>query len=235
MNSFLHIENLSSGYSLEAMAIRHIDLSIPKNKICVVLGSNGAGKTTLLKAIMGILPTYQGNIFLDDMLLNGLHTEQRASLGIGYVPQGRFIFPQLTVEENLLLGCEVKNINTKKARELAFGFFPMLADIGKRKGGMLSGGQQQQLAIARMLVMQPRLLILDEPAEGIQPNIVQDIGDILKKVSSEMNITVLLVEQFVSFALNLAHIYYWMQSGEVNKGGEVNLTNKKNILESITI
>jgi urea transport system ATP-binding protein len=235
MNSFFKIDNLSTGYSLEAMAIRHINLEIPKNKICAVLGSNGAGKTTLLKAIMGILPAYQGQIFLEDVLLNGCTTEHRASLGIGYVPQGRFIFPQLTVEENLLLGCEVKNINTKKAKEISYGFFPALAEISKRKGGMLSGGQQQQLAIARMLVMEPRLLILDEPAEGIQPNIVQNIGAILKKVSEDMNITVLLVEQFVSFALNLAHRYYWMQSGEINKGGEVNAMNKKNIMESITL
>jgi urea transport system ATP-binding protein len=235
MNAFLNIANLSCGYSAEAMAIRHINIDITKSTICAVLGSNGAGKTTLLKAIMGILPVSQGEIFLDGKNINHLTTEQRANLGIGYVPQGRFIFPQLTVEENLLLGCEVKNINVKKAREIAYGFFPTLSEITRRKGGMLSGGQQQQLAIARMLVMEPRLLILDEPAEGIQPNIVQNIGDILKKVSVEMNITVLLVEQFVSFALNLAHSYYWMQSGEINKGGEVTGTNKRKILESITL
>jgi len=235
MRPFFKIDNLSSGYSLEAMAIRQISLEIPKNKICAVLGSNGAGKTTLLKAIMGILPSYQGQIFLDDVLLNRYAPEQRTNLGIGYVPQGRGIFPQLTTEENLLLGCEVKNINTKKAKEIGYSFFPALIDIAKRKGGLLSGGQQQQLAIARMLVMEPRLLILDEPAEGIQPNIVQNIGAILKKVSVEMNITVLLVEQFVSFALSLAQNYYWMQSGEINKGGEVNVSNKKMILESITL
>lgn len=235
MNSFFQINNVSSGYSTEAMAIRDVNLTVEKNTICAILGSNGAGKTTLLKTIMGILPSYKGEIILDEVSLNNLSTEQRASLGIGYVPQGRFIFPQLTVEENLLLGCDVKNINKKQAKALAYEFFPALQQIKSRKGGMLSGGQQQQLAIARMLVMEPQLLILDEPAEGIQPNIVQNIGEILIKVCKEMDITVLLVEQFVSFALNISHSYYWMQSGEINNGGEVNVGNKKGIISSITL
>lgn len=235
MKSFFRLKNVSSGYSEEAMAIRNVDLSVEKNTICAILGSNGAGKTTLLKTIMGILPTYSGEIILDDINLNNLTTEQRAGAGIGYVPQGRFIFPQLTVEENLLLGCEVKKINTKNAKAQAYEFFPALKDIRSRNGGMLSGGQQQQLAIARMLVMEPQLLVLDEPAEGIQPNIVQNIGEILKKVCVEMNITVLLVEQFISFALNISHSYYWMQSGEINDGGEVTIKNKKEILSSIKL
>ena len=235
MNAFLTIENLSSGYSSEAMAIRHIDMQLPKNKVCAVLGSNGAGKTTLLKSIMGILPTYTGTITVDGQVINNMGIEDRAHMGIGYVPQGRFIFPHLSVEENLVLGCEVKKLNTKKAKEIGYGFFPALADIPKRKGGMLSGGQQQQLAIARMLVMDPKMLILDEPAEGIQPNVVQHIGEILKQVSVEMGITVLLVEQFVSFAINIAETYYFMQSGEVKTGGIVSAENKKEILASITL
>ncbi|MEI9933721.1 MAG: ATP-binding cassette domain-containing protein [Ferruginibacter sp.] len=127
MNAYLNIENLSSGYSSEAMAIRHIDMQLPKNKVCAVLGSNGAGKTTLLKSIMGILPTYTGTITVDGQIINNMGIEERAHIGIGYVPQGRFIFPHLSVEENLVLGCEVKKLVTKKAKEIGYGFFPCVS------------------------------------------------------------------------------------------------------------
>ena len=235
MSDFFKIEDLSTGYSSDAMAIRNINLAIPKGKLAVVLGSNGAGKTTLLKAIMGILPAYTGQVFLGSSNLTKAPTEQRAAAGIGYVPQGRFIFPQLTVEQNLVLGCEVKKMKLSQAREIGYSFFPALAEIAGRKGGMLSGGQQQQLAIARMLVASPSLLILDEPAEGIQPNIVQEIGRILTQVSQQMGITVLLVEQFVSFALNIADVYYFMQSGSLSPQTIINQSNRQQIIEGITI
>jgi urea transport system ATP-binding protein len=229
------ISNLTAGYSDETAAIHNINLSIPKNEIGAVIGSNGAGKTTLLKSIMGLINSSEGDVKIEGSSISGLSSEERARLGIAYVPQGRLIFPYLTVEENLLLGCEIRKMNTNQAKEIAYSFFPALAGIKQRKGGMLSGGQQQQLAIARMLVVKPKLLLLDEPAEGIQPNVVQEIGRILKKVSTEMNITVLLVEQFVGFALNLAQSYYYMQGGEILKNGVINDGNRKEVMESIKL
>jgi urea transport system ATP-binding protein len=156
-------------------------------------------------------------------------------LGVGYVPQGRMIFPYLTVEENLLLGIEVRKLNLKKALEIGYNYFPDLKPISKRKGGMLSGGQQQQLAIARMLVIEPKLMILDEPAEGIQPNVVQEIGRILQKITTEMNVSVLLVEQFVDFAIQLSQSYYFLQGGEITKQSRITNENRAEVIKNITL
>ncbi|MFA9187306.1 ATP-binding cassette domain-containing protein [Flavobacterium sp. FBOR7N2.3] len=231
----LEIKNLTAGYSDETAAIHDINIKVPKNEICSIIGSNGAGKTTLLKSIMGLLPSSNGEIIFDGKDISKLDSETISQLGIGYVPQGRMIFPYLTVEENLLLGCEVRKMNLKKALEIGYDYFPDLKGINKRKGGMLSGGQQQQLAIARMLVIDPKMIILDEPAEGIQPNVVQEIGRILKKVTSELNVSVLLVEQFVGFALELSNSYYFLQGGQITKGGIITDENKTSIIESIKL
>ncbi|AWG20580.1 hypothetical protein FFWV33_03040 [Flavobacterium faecale] len=229
------IKNLTAGYSSETSAIHDINITIPKNEICSIIGSNGAGKTTLLKGIMGLLPSKSGEIIFDGTDITNFDSEAISQLGIGYVPQGRMIFPYLTVEENLLLGCEVRKMNLKKALEIGYDYFPDLKGISKRKGGMLSGGQQQQLAIARMLVIEPKMILLDEPAEGIQPNVVQEIGRILQKVTSELNVSVLLVEQFVGFALDLSHSYYFLQGGEITKNGRITEENKAQIIDSIKL
>lgn len=229
------IKNLTAGYSTETSAIHNINITIPKNEICSIIGSNGAGKTTLLKGIMGLLPNKSGEIIFNGTDITNLDSEAISQLGIGYVPQGRMIFPYLTVEENLLLGCEVRKMNLKKALEIGYDYFPDLKGINKRKGGMLSGGQQQQLAIARMLVIEPKMILLDEPAEGIQPNVVQEIGRILQKITSELNVSVLLVEQFVGFALDLSHSYYFLQGGEITKNGRITEENKIEIIDSIKL
>ena len=229
------IKNLTAGYSSETSAIHDINITIPKNEICSIIGSNGAGKTTLLKGIMGLLPSKSGEIIFDGTDITNFDSEAISQLGIGYVPQGRMIFPYLTVEENLLLGCVVRKMNLKKALEIGYDYFPDLKGISKRKGGMLSGGQQQQLAIARMLVIEPKMILLDEPAEGIQPNVVQEIGRILQKVTSELNVSVLLVEQFVGFALDLSHSYYFLQGGEITKNGRITEENKAQIIDSIKL
>lgn len=229
------IKNLTAGYSTETSAIHNINITIPKNEICSIIGSNGAGKTTLLKGIMGLLPNKSGEIIFDGKDITNFDSEAISQLGIGYVPQGRMIFPYLTVEENLLLGCEVRKMNLKKALEIGYDYFPDLKGINKRKGGMLSGGQQQQLAIARMLVIEPKMILLDEPAEGIQPNVVQEIGRILQKITSELNVSVLLVEQFVGFALDLSHSYYFLQGGEITKNGRITEENKIEIIDSIKL
>lgn len=231
----LEIKNLTAGYSDETAAIHDINIKVPKNEVCSIIGSNGAGKTTLLKSIMGLLPSSNGEIIFDGQEISKLDSETISQMGIGYVPQGRMIFPYLSVEENLLLGCEVRKMNLKKALEIGYDYFPDLKGISKRKGGMLSGGQQQQLAIARMLVIDPKLIILDEPAEGIQPNVVQEIGRILTKITTELNVTVLLVEQFVGFALELSNSYYFLQGGQITKGGVITNENKTSIIESIKL
>lgn len=232
----LEIKNLTAGYSDETAAIHNINIKVPKNKICSIIGSNGAGKTTLLKSIMGLIPSKKGEIiFQGNTDLSELDSQSISMLGVGYVPQGRMIFPYLTVEENLLLGVEVRKLNLKNALEIGYNYFPDLKSISNRKGGMLSGGQQQQLAIARMLVIEPKLILLDEPAEGIQPNVVQEIGKILQKITTEMNVSVLLVEQFVDFALQLSQSYYFLQGGEITNQSKINDGNREEIIKNITL
>jgi urea transport system ATP-binding protein len=168
------------------------------------MGRNGMGKTTLLKCIMGLLASSTGKIVYDGQDLRECAAEERAHRRIGYVPQGREIFSQLTVEENLRIGLAVRRPKLRNVPEHLFEMFPVLKQMLRRRGGDLSGGQQQQLAIARALVLDPRLLILDEPAEGIQPNIVHEIGEVIQRLNREINLTVLLVEQKLPFARRVA-------------------------------
>ena len=170
----LKISNLSSYYG-ESRIIPSLDLSVPKGEVVCLVGRNGVGKSTTLKSIMGMIKTPEGSILFDNQELIGKKTYERAALGIGYVPQGREIFPQLTVAENLELGLQVNGGKGKIGEEI-FELFPIIKEFMERKGGNLSGGQQQQLAIARALVSHPKLLILDEPTEGIQPSIIEDIA-----------------------------------------------------------
>jgi urea transport system ATP-binding protein len=181
-----------------------VEMSIPKGSCTCLMGRNGMGKTTLLKCIMGLLPASSGRILYEGRDLRGVPAEERAHSRIGYVPQGREIFSQLTVEENLRIGFAVRRPKLRAVPEHLFQMFPVLKQMLRRRGGDLSGGQQQQLAIARALVLDPQLLILDEPTEGIQPNIVHDIGDVILRLNREISLTVLLVEQKLPFARRVA-------------------------------
>jgi urea transport system ATP-binding protein len=185
-----------------------------------LMGRNGVGKSTLLKVIMGLLPSTSGSIKLDGADIAGKPAELRARIGIGYVPQGREIFPQLDVEENLRIGL-VASRKKKELPERVFTLFPVLKKMLRRRGGDLSGGQQQQLAIARALVLEPKLLILDEPTEGIQPNIVSEIGDIIQRLNTEEKLSVLLVEQKLPFARRVAQSFVIMDRGRTVAEGKM--------------
>ena len=199
----------------------NVDLAVtPGSRMCL-MGRNGMGKTTLLKCIMGLQSTSSGNITFDGNDLVKLPAEQRARLGVGYVPQGREIFPQLTVEENLRVGLGVPKNGPRSVPERIYELFPVLKQMLKRRGGDLSGGQQQQLAIGRALVLEPKLLILDEPTEGIQPNIVHEIGDIVLRLNQEEKLTVLLVEQKLPFARRVASEFCILDKGRRVAAGSI--------------
>ena len=198
-----------------------LDMNIEPGSRTCIMGRNGVGKTTLLKCLMGLLPVSTGQILMDGKEIQGQVAEVRAPLGIAYVPQGREIFPLLTVEENLCLGLPIRKTrlpNTAGNDEIPqkiFDLFPVLAEMMQRRGGDLSGGQQQQLAIGRALVMEPDVLILDEPNEGIQPNIVKQIGDVILKLNEEEGLTVILVEQKLAFARRIGQSFRLMDKGRV--------------------
>jgi len=198
-----------------------VDLAVtPGSRMCL-MGRNGMGKTTLLKCIMGLQPAKSGGITFDGSDLLKLPAEQRAKLGIGYVPQGREIFPQLTVEENLRVGLGVRKNGARTIPSRIYDLFPVLKQMLNRRGGDLSGGQQQQLAIGRALVLEPKLLILDEPTEGIQPNIVHEIGDIVLRLNKEEGLTVLLVEQKLPFARRVASEFLILDKGRRVAAGPI--------------
>jgi urea transport system ATP-binding protein len=198
-----------------------LDLVVPPGSRMCLMGRNGMGKTTLLKCIMGLLPATSGGITFDGADLAGRPAEERAKLGIGYVPQGREIFPQLTVEENLRTGLGIRKNGPRAIPERIFELFPVLKQMLRRRGGDLSGGQQQQLAIGRALVLEPKLLILDEPTEGIQPNIVHEIGDIVLRLNKEEGLTVLLVEQKLPFARRVASEFCILDKGRKVATGSI--------------
>jgi urea transport system ATP-binding protein len=215
----LNISNLNVYYG-ESHILRNVDLSVPSGQMVCLIGRNGVGKTTLLKTIMGLLKSRSGTINFSGNLINSKSPDQRAKMGIGYVPQGREIIPRLTVRENLLLGLEARQKQTKKAEipEEIFSLFPVLKTMLSRMGGDLSGGQQQQLAIARALMGQPQLLVLDEPTEGIQPSIILEIEAAVRQIIATTGISVLLVEQHLHF-VRQADYYYAMQKGAIVASG----------------
>ncbi|HEY4363545.1 MAG TPA: urea ABC transporter ATP-binding subunit UrtE [Bryobacteraceae bacterium] len=198
-----------------------VDLEIPAGSRMCLMGRNGMGKTTLLKCIMGLQATRSGGIHFEGADLVKCAAEQRAKLGIGYVPQGREIFSHLTVEENLRIGLGVRKNGPRSIPSRIFDLFPVLKQMLNRRGGDLSGGQQQQLAIGRALVLQPSLLILDEPTEGIQPNIVHEIGDIVLRLNQEEGLTVLLVEQKLPFARRVASEFCILDKGRRVAAGSI--------------
>ena len=198
-----------------------VDLTVPAGSRMCLMGRNGMGKTTLLKCIMGLQTAKSGGITFEGSDLLKRPAEQRAGLGIGYVPQGREIFSHLTVEENLRVGLGVRKNGPKTIPSRIYDLFPVLKQMLKRRGGDLSGGQQQQLAIGRALVLEPKLLILDEPTEGIQPNIVHEIGDIILRLNQEEGLTVLLVEQKLPFARRVASEFCILDKGRRAAAGPI--------------
>ena len=202
-----------------AQALRGVSLQAEIGEVTCVLGRNGVGKTSLLDALAGQQPVSGGSIQWEGADITKLKPYERARRGIAYVPQGRDIFPLLTVEENLATGFAVLKRGERKVPQEIFDLFPVLRDMLGRRGGDLSGGQQQQLAIARALVMRPRLLLLDEPTEGIQPSIIKDIGRVIERLAERGDMAILLVEQYFEFARDLAQAYVVMQRGEVVLSG----------------
>jgi len=222
----LTIEHLSVAYG-ETLILRDVSLEVRPGEVTCLMGRNGVGKTTLLKSLMGLLKPRQGRLLFEGRDVTDASPDKRARQGIGYVPQGREIFPQLTVLENLQVGLLANRRRLRQVPEIIFEYFPALKDLLARKGGFLSGGQQQQLAIARVLVAEPKLVILDEPTEGIQPNVITLIGQVLKTLKKSGQFAVLLVEQYLEFALTLADSYYVMEKGAIVLQGRANELDKE--------
>ncbi|MFA7394519.1 MAG: urea ABC transporter ATP-binding subunit UrtE [Pigmentiphaga sp.] len=209
----LEIQGLNQYYG-GSHILREVCLEVPEGKLTVLLGRNGVGKSTLLRCLMGVVPVRSGSIRWQGRALDGLKPHRRVAAGLGYVPQGREIFPRLTVEENLLIGAATRRA-PPGIPDWIDELFPVLGDMRRRRGGDLSGGQQQQLAIGRALMSEPSLLILDEPTEGIQPSIIAEIGRTLRRLVSERGMTILLVEQYYDFAEALADHYAVMDRGAI--------------------
>ena len=207
----LNVNNINQYYG-GSHILRDVSLLTQMGKVTVLLGRNGGGKTTLLKSLMGLVPIKTGSIEFDGQPIHNATPYERARAGMGFVPQGREIFARLTVEENLRMGLAYKSANTPIPAEL-YELFPVLKQMLHRRGGDLSGGQQQQLAIARALAAQPKLLILDEPTEGIQPSIIKDIGRVIRMLADRGDMAILLVEQYYDFAEELADDYLVMERG----------------------
>jgi urea transport system ATP-binding protein len=215
----LRIEGLNQYYG-GSHTLRDVSIEAPMGAVTAVLGRNGMGKTTLLKCMMGLLPVRSGKVEFEGTDITRLKPHQRAQMGIALVPQGREIFPRLTVAENMLLAMAATGQPERTVPEWVYETFPILKQFVRRRGGDLSGGQQQQLAIARALVTKPRLLILDEPTEGIQPNVIQDIERVIAGLAAQRTMAILLVEQYYDFARTLADRYVVMQRGEVLASGD---------------
>ena len=233
----LTVNNIQQYYG-GSHILRDVSLEAKQGEVTVLLGRNGVGKTTLLKSLMGVVPIKSGTVVLGTQDLSKATPYERARAGVGYVPQGREIFARLTVEENLLMGLATQPGGTPIPAEL-FELFPVLNQMLHRRGGDLSGGQQQQLAIARALAAKPKLLILDEPTEGIQPSIIKDIGRVIRKLADEgmqgQGMAVLLCEQYYDFAEELADNYLVMERGEVIASGPGSEMKVKNIQQLVAI
>ena len=210
--SLLEVSGLSQAYG-GSRILREVSFTAERGEVVVLLGRNGVGKSTLLRTLMGLHPVLGGTVRLGGQPLDGLSPNRRALAGMGYVPQGREIFPRLTVEENLRVGFATGRLRQIEAE--IYELFPVLAEMRRRRGGDLSGGQQQQLAIARALCTQPSVLLLDEPTEGIQPSVIKDIGRVIRRLARERQLCVRLVEQYSDFAAELADAYLVMERGEI--------------------
>lgn len=230
----IEIKGLNQFYG-QSHTLWDLDMHIPEGKCTVLMGRNGVGKTTLLQCIMGLLPTKSGEINFLGQDITKLAAEKRAPIGIGYVPQGRQIFPLLTVEENLRIGLPMRGDGAKQVPDFIYELFPVLKEMLHRRGGDLSGGQQQQLAIGRALVINPKLLILDEPTEGIQPNVVAEIGDIIRRLNKEIGLTVLLVEQKLPFARKVADNFCIIDRGRQVAMGDMDALKDELVKKYLTV
>ena len=222
-NTVLQITDIHAAIG-GSQILRGVTFAVPPESVFCLMGRNGVGKTSTLKAITGLLPVSSGKMEIFGKGLTKLVSEDRARLGIGYVPQGREIFPQMTVEENLLIGAVaqgVKPANVSKQLDRIYCLFPILKEFLPRKGGMLSGGQQQQLAIGRALLTEPKLLILDEPTEGIQPNIIDQIGHAIRLLREEDGMSILLVEQYLDFCKEFGDSFSILERGRVTAAGQM--------------
>jgi urea transport system ATP-binding protein len=229
----LTVENLNQAYG-GSHILRGISFEVRTGEVTTLLGRNGVGKTTLLKSLMGLVKTKSGSITFDGQDITHLPPHERVKAGIGYVPQGREIFPRLTVEENLLMGLATKSGGTKIPQRI-FDMFPVLKQMMHRRGGDLSGGQQQQLAIGRALAMGPKLLILDEPTEGIQPSIIKDIERAIRALAETGEMAILLVEQYYDFAESLADQYLLMERGEFIMRGRGETMPQDGVREALAV
>jgi urea transport system ATP-binding protein len=222
----LNIENLDFSYG-SVQVLNDISMEFEAAQITCVMGRNGVGKTTLLHNVMGILNPSRGKIQLDGSDVAGVPAYRRARMGLGLVPQGRQIFPKLTVQENLQVGLQGRRDRVRRVPDEIYDLFPILGEMRRRKGGDLSGGQQQQLSIGRALAGNPNVLLLDEPTEGIQPNIIQQIGQVLIQLVEQTQMTVVLVEQYLDFVREYGHVFYVMDRGRVMaKGSTSDLTEE---------
>lgn len=232
VNKVLKLKNVDSYYG-ESRVIENLCFEVAKGKIVGLIGRNGVGKSTTLKSIMGIVKTPKGSIFFDENEIIKKPVYERVKLGIGYVPQGRDIFPQMTVQENIDLGLQPLG-GKGKVPDYIYDLFPVLPKFAKRRGGDLSGGQQQQLAIARALAAEPKILILDEPTEGIQPSIIQDIGAAIKKINEWKGITILLVEQYLDFVMQNTDFINVMEHGKIIYQNETSNADKNEVQKLMT-
>jgi urea transport system ATP-binding protein len=230
----LKLANISVSYD-GSRILRGVSLTVPDKGVICLLGRNGVGKTTTLKTIMGLVRLDAGSATLAGKELGSLRPEERSRCGIAYVPQGREIFPHLTVWENLRVGLVVHGIKDQGQVQRALEIFPILKEFLNRKGGALSGGQQQQLAIARALLTDPKILLLDEPTEGIQPNIIDLIGETLVKIKQEGKVSILLVEQYVDFCVSVADSFYIMDRGSIVAEGPITGLSRETVRQHLTV
>lgn len=230
----LEIASLNQFYG-ESHTLWDLNVGFEEGACTCVMGRNGVGKTTLMNCIMGLLPIRSGRMMFSGQDLARLPAERRAGLGVGYVPQGRQIFPLLTVEENLRIGLPAREDRSRKIPAFIYELFPVLAQMRGRRGGDLSGGQQQQLAIGRALVIDPALLILDEPTEGIQPNIVHEIGDIIRQLMADLGLTVILVEQKLPFARRVGDRFAILDRGRLKAEGAMSELGEDLVKEYLTV
>ncbi|WP_194861781.1 urea ABC transporter ATP-binding subunit UrtE [Dietzia sp. SYD-A1] len=233
MSALLQMSGVCAGYG-GSEVLHGVDLEVPAGGVAAVLGHNGAGKTTLLRAAVGLLPCKAGRITFDGRDITGLKPHARVAMGIGYVPQGQQSFTQLTTAENLRVVADGRK-RGKALIDESLDLFPALKDLLDRKAGLLSGGQRQQLAIARALITEPRLLVLDEPTEGIQPNVVAEIERIIVDLASRGDLSVLLVEQHVGFSLRASDVFYVVESGRVTHSGASDDTAAHEVTEALAI
>jgi urea transport system ATP-binding protein len=230
----LAVNSLDAAYD-GSQILRNVSLSVPERQVVCLMGRNGVGKTTTLKCIMGLVKPVSGDVTLSNTRLNSYRPDERARSGLGYVPQGRDIFPNLTVWENLQISLVVHKRATSDQLDRVLQLFPVLKEMLKRKGGVLSGGQQQQLAIARALLTDPKVLILDEPTEGIQPNIIDQIGETLLRIRNEGKISILLVEQYLDFCRSVADLFYVMDRGTIVAEGAMANLNEAIVKQYLTV